>query len=239
MDARHKNLISRTLWIGQQKLFFVFLVVNKLLYWLRAPHAMPPSITFLVLFGIKYGDWLVEGQQAGADVFTKLLSQCHEYYYYLIPAKPHHYWFGFNVSAGFLWADSIRLDRDFIFSTHLGYISVDKELLHHCWSRFQTAPDNRHQTVNRSGRDPGICSFYSLKTNRSPIPSGFLIFELKISPKSLLPPIRQHFWHLHKISFSKFEANQFWQTTNVCGKIRKIGVNFARAPLVQETSIVE
>ena len=40
------------------KLFFVFLVVNKLLYWLRAPHAMPPSITFLVLFGIKYGDWL-------------------------------------------------------------------------------------------------------------------------------------------------------------------------------------
>ena len=62
----NKNLISRTLWIGQQKLFFVFLVVNKLLYWLRAPHAMPPSITFLVLFGIKYGDWLgSSGEQRG------------------------------------------------------------------------------------------------------------------------------------------------------------------------------
>ena len=60
----NKNLISRTLWIGQQKLFFVFLVVNKLLYWLGAPHAMPPSITFLVLFGIKYGDWLVWAEQS-------------------------------------------------------------------------------------------------------------------------------------------------------------------------------
>ena len=47
-----------------------------------------------------------------------------------------------------------------------------------------------------------------------------------------LSSIRRHFWHLRKISFSKFEANQFWQTTNVCGKIRKIGVNFGRFLLV-------
>ena len=46
--------------------------------------------------------------------------------------------------------------------------------------------------------------------------------------KSDLSSILRHFWHLRKISFSKFEANQFWQTTNVCGKIRKIGVNFGR-----------
>ena len=43
---------------------------------------------------------------------------------------------------------------------------------------------------------------------------------------------RQYFWHLCKISFWKFEANQFWQTTNVCGKIRKIGVNFGSLLLV-------
>lgn len=100
--------------------------------------------------------------------------------------------------------------------SRLRTIHLSVQIIRHCFSQIWAEP---------------IRNCISLMGQREKI-QGELV-NLKWSGQtrlhqSELSSILRHFWHLRKISFSKFEANQFWQTTNVCGKIRKIGVNFGR-----------
>ena len=143
LDARHKNLISRTLWIGQQKLFFVFLVVNKLLYWLRAPHAMPPSITFLVLFGIKYGDWLdSSGDYTVRTWVAPVFTLCSDINIIIISVSPNHIIIDLDLirAPGFLWADSeARQDRQRLhFLNSSGLHFRRQRVTPSCWNSSQT-----------------------------------------------------------------------------------------------------
>ena len=102
-----------------------------------------------------------------------------------------------------------------------GTIHLSLQIIRHCFS--QIWPEPIRNCISLMGQREKI----------SLMPRRACEFEMiRAWPDRLqqseLSSILRHFWHLRKISFSKFEANQFWQTTNVCGKIRKIGVNFGR-----------
>ena len=99
-------------------------------------------------------------------------------------------------------------------------IHLSLQIIRHCFS--QIWPEPIRNCISLMGQREKI----SLMPRRA---CEFeMIWPDRLLQQSELSSILRHFWHLRKISFSKFEANQFWQTTNVCGKIRKIGVNFGR-----------
>ena len=104
-----------------------------------------------------YQIWWLAGGGPWSEQLSVSVVFCHEYYYYLILARPHCYWFGFNTIAGFLWGERERereRERDFIPPTDV--VSVFQQtksyptILYRATSHTATSTA-REGTTNISG----------------------------------------------------------------------------------------
>ena len=150
-----------------------------------------------------YQIWWLAGGGPWSEQLSVSVVFCHEYYYYLILARPHCYWFGFNTIAGFLWGERER-ERERLHSPDWcgQCVPADKELPHHIVPGHLS---HRHLNCQRGDGKHFWCDRKSTQYKNYPGPCSCSGFDIWVENSAQVTIIS------HSPTFLAFEQNIFLQ----------------------------